>query len=315
MTREPNNSVWETNYNNKLTSGIEVKDKNGNLVNFITIKHDDVLDNKTPHRITISLNENSEPLLPPPETCGARHRHRRQLCDDLTSASCSPNGILTDGATTRDAPVARSAPLSRRVIPGGGRRSLPRSNIRSSSSRSKKKSSKKRAKPTLAEPQTPATIFEQATPPRLEESVTAPVITPAPSPAQPKIPPIKISALTPKKKASPIIDLQPDTFEPTPSTSNGPQQPKSYLTSMKDLNKNNPLFKSIDPKEVKLLLKSAAPGAQVVLPNGTVIRKSRRGGARAGAGRKRSRPLPPGQQSTPASMTPNPGDNQQRIEC
>lgn len=52
----------------------------------------------------------------------------------------------------------------------------------------------------------------------------------------------------------------------------------------------------IDPKEVKLLLKSAPPGACVILADGTVVKKSRRGGARAGAGRKRSRPLPTNQQ-------------------
>jgi hypothetical protein len=68
------------------------------------------------------------------------------------------------------------------------------------------------------------------------------------------------------------------------------------ISSMKELARQNPSLGSMDKKEIKRLLKSAPPGAALVLSNGTVIKKSRRGGARAGAGRKRSRPLPNGTQ-------------------
>lgn len=63
--------------------------------------------------------------------------------------------------------------------------------------------------------------------------------------------------------------------------------------SLKALDKKKELGNGVDPKIAKALLRSAPAGATVALPDGTLVKKSRRGGARAGAGRKRSRPYPP----------------------
>lgn len=86
---------------------------------------------------------------------------------------------------------------------------------------------------------------------------------------------------SPKKQSAPA--------SPAPSVG---ASSEAIVTSMKDLNKNNPLMKHLDPKEIKQMVRQAPPGTSIVLPNGTVIKKSRRGGARAGAGRKRSRAVP-----------------------
>lgn len=283
MTKEPDRSNWEMNCNNKSISGIEVRDKNGKLVSFITIKHDEVLENKAPHRITIKLNDNSEPLLPPPQTFEEiiqAKRRQQQLLYNHASSSAS-TATLSNRTARRVATAARqtvsaAVALGRRGISGSNSRTLPRSNIRSSSNRGRSnKRSKKKVKSTLG-------VIETS----LQTNSTTAPQQQFPANTQPKVPPITISTNHSKNRAPEIIHHQ-NSFEPTPSTSTA-----SVVTSMKDLNKNNPLLQSVDPKEVKLLLKSAPPGASVVLPNGTVIKKSRRGGARAGAGRKRSRPLP-----------------------
>lgn len=281
MTKELAKSNWEMNYNNKSISGIEVRDKNGKLVNFITIKHDEVLENKVPHRITIKLNENSEPLLPPPltfeEIIQAKRRQQQLLYNHANSTTT--NSTLSTRTARRVATAARqtvsaAVALSRRGIPSSTRRRLPRSTLRGTSARGRTKKSRRKTKPT----QDGALEIQQ---PTIKQEI--PTI-------QPKVPPITISTNHSKNRIPEVIhhyQNQQNSFEPTPSTSTG-----SIITSMRDLNKNNPLLESVDPKEVKHLLKAAPPGASVILPNGTVIKKSRRGGARAGAGRKRSRPLP-----------------------
>lgn len=282
MTKELDKSNWEVSYNNKSISGIEVRDRNGKLVNFITIKHDEVLENKVPHRITIKLNENSEPLLPPPltfeEIIQAKRRQQQLLYNH--AASTSSNTTLSTRTARRVATAARqtvsaAVALSRRGIPGATRRRLPRSTLRGTSARGRTKKSRRKPKPT----QDGGIDIQQQT---IKQEL----------PIQPKVPPITISTNHSKNRIPEVINSHhynnhQNSFEPTPSTSTG-----SVITSMRDLNKNNPLLQSVDPKEVKHLLKAAPPGASVVLPNGTVIKKSRRGGARAGAGRKRSRPLP-----------------------
>lgn len=293
MTKEPDKSNWEMNYNNKSISGIEVRDKNGKLINFITIKHDEVLENKTPHRITIKLNENSEPLLPPPQTFEEiiqAKRRQQQLLYNHASSSAS-NATLSNRTARRVATAARqtvsaAVALGRRGISGTNSRTLPRSNLRGSSNRGRSnRRSKKKVKPTLSSIETPLQTHNTITQQQQQQQQQFPVNI------QPKVPPITISTNHSKNRTPEVIHHRSNSFEPTPSTSTA-SVGVGLVTSMKDLNKNNPLLHSVDPKEVKLLLKSAPPGASVVLPNGTVIKKSRRGGARAGAGRKRSRPLP-----------------------
>lgn len=260
MTKEPERANWESNYSNKKLSGIEVKDKDGILVNFVTIKHDEILDNNTPHRITINLDENEKPRLPPRQTFDEIiQAKRRQQMLLYGSGSSNSGALLSDRTARRVAAAARqtasAASLSRRSMTGISRRT--------SSNRNRSRSRKK-----------PRRIIKSSL-----------------DPAE------RIPTVTPKK----VVAEPPENVdEPTPGTS------AQVITSMKDLNKQNAMFKSVDPKEVKLLLKSALPGSSIVLPNGTVIKKSRRGGARAGAGRKRSRPLPPGQQgSTPRNSSSN----------
>lgn len=65
------------------------------------------------------------------------------------------------------------------------------------------------------------------------------------------------------------------------------------LPSVKKFQKSRRLSETLatqmDEKEIRQLIKAAEPGTLIRLPDGTVIKKSRRGGARAGAGRKRTK--------------------------
>lgn len=269
MTKEPDRSVWEDSYNNKALSGIEFKDHNGKLVNFIVVKHDEILEKNRPHRITIRLNENAEPILPPPRTFEEIIQAKRRQQMILYGSGSSSSAALSErvrrvAAAARQRVSAAAANVSRRSIASNRRCVNPIRSTNRNRSRTKSRSRKK-ARPALVS--SPDGI------PSTSKTTTAPI---NPETHEPE---------------------QNDPAEPSPGTSS------QVFTSLKDLNKFNPLFKSVDTKEVKLLLKSAPPGASIVLPNGTVIKKSRRGGARVGAGRKRSRPYPttPGQASTSRS--------------
>lgn len=273
MTKDPGKSTWEDSYNNKSLSGIEFKDKNGKLVNFIVIKHDEILKNRT-HRITIRLDENAKPILPPPRTFEEIIQAKRRQQAILYGSGSSSNATLSErtarrvAAAARQAVSAAAANLTRRsgTTTASSHRRPANPNRNSNKSRSKSKS-KSRKKPR-----------------------------PTPQPSSPERVPSTSKATT---------TLKTEKSEPEQNYSVQPPSGPSnqVFTSLKDLNKYNPLFNSVDTKEVKILLKSAPPGASIILPNGTVIKKSRRGGARAGAGRKRSRPYPAG--SALESSTPN----------
>lgn len=318
MTKEPDKCNWLNNYNNKALSGIEIREKSGKLVNFITIKHDEVLEKKASHRIAIKISEDGKPILPPAQTfeeiIQAKRRHQMLLYGSGNSSSAT---IISDRTARR---VAARPPVSATNL---SRRSHRPARISRRPSASRSRSSRSRSRRKITKPE-PTTIQEEdgddvgegdgeeadgeevepqnnnnnsnngqfesvnvAHQPKATEPVREP--TPAPTPASEPTTTAPPTTSVYATAAGPIM-LSND---PIPSTS-GP-----VVTSMRELYKHNPLFSSVDPKEVKLLLKTAAPGASIILPNGTVIKKSRRGGARAGAGRKRSRPLPGAQQTSP----------------
>lgn len=114
MTKQTKKCSWEDNYNNKLLSGIEVKDKDGKLVNFIMINHDEVLEKDTTHRIVISLDENSKPLLPPAQTfeevIQAKRRQQMLLYGSGTSVQSST--LLSERTARRVAAAARQTAVS-----------------------------------------------------------------------------------------------------------------------------------------------------------------------------------------------------------
>lgn len=62
---------------------------------------------------------------------------------------------------------------------------------------------------------------------------------------------------------------------------------KSGSISLKTSDQKKKFYNKVDPKIAKALIRSAPAGSTVTLPDGTLIKKSRRGGARPGAGRRR----------------------------
>lgn len=296
MTKEPDKYAWETNYHNKSISGIEVKDKNGRVVHFIAIYHNETLHDIKQHRVTIRLDENGQPMLPPPQTfeeiIQAKRRQQMLLYGSGATSTNTTTNQTTNGtnAARRAAAATKRAKanLNRRSVPtipapqpapSSTRRSVPGGD--SKRSHSKKKASKA----------TPRQRPQPASKVQLSENTLADSFQCEESLAN-----TSFDAHT----NSTVSDTISVVEQPIPSSS-----AKPVVTSMKDLNKNNPLLSSMDPKEVKQMVRSAPPGTSIVLPNGTVIRKSRRGGARAGAGRKRSRPLPPSQNSSSRNSTAN----------
>lgn len=291
---DPKKCTWEQNYHNQNLSGIEFRRSKGNdLVKFIAIKH---ADKSEPYRIIIQVNEADETFTLPPkqtfeEMIQAKRRQQMLLYGPGTS-STSSSAVLSDRAARRVAAAARrqsnlGAAASRQhgtETAESARRSRLR--VRPSKKKGKKKPSK------------PAANNSSTTAP--EATTSKAIIVNNNNDSTFKVPKTNAQPTKAKSSLAQKAEVKPPS-EPIPSTSG------KVLTSMKELVKHNPLLSSIDTKEVKMLLKSAPPGASIVLPNGTVIRKSRRGGARAGAGRKRSRPLTTnGQQSQTNTSTTTP---------
>lgn len=328
MTKEPDKSSWENNYNNKSISGIEVRNKSGKLVNFITIKHDEILENKVPHRITIKLNENAEPVLPPPQTFEEIIQAKRRQQMLLYGSGSSSGAILSDrrarqasAAARQIATAAASSSRSRSLTSLTNSSRSNRSNIsrrRSGGSSSRRRSSKKKVPPPkqtnvptsapAQEPLTPTISTPAAktpSPPKSSQATSGSTKKSPSSSQKASSPSTSANRLSTVESAEDKV-TQP-TDEPKPGSSHKP-----LITSLKDLHKDHPLFKTVDPKEVKFLLKLTEPGALVELPDGTIIRKSRRGGARAGAGRKRSRPVSTLNDLQQASTS---GESQQPLSC
>lgn len=262
MTKEPDKHVWESNYHNKSINGIEVTDKNGKVVHFIAIHHNEALHDIKSHRVTIKLDENDHPMLPAPRTfeeiIQAKRRQQMLLYGSgATSSSTTHSRSLKDISGHRTAAAAASS---------------------TAHSRSTKETSGHKSGASGSSTAHSRTIKDIPTAHK-SGGVTS-------SAAQSRAP--KAQPDTPGHKSGPISPTanQSATLKDSPGSSS-----------------------SLDPKEVKKILKSAPPGASIVLPNGTVIKKSRRGGARAGAGRKRSRPLPPGQQNSTTNGNGTPAAN------
>lgn len=280
MAKDLVKSSWEENYQNKSLSGIEIRDKDGKLVSFIAIRYDEILDKNTIHRITIKIDENAKPILPPAQTFEEIIQAKRRQQMLLYGSGSSTTTTLSDRTARRVAAAARQSSASRPLPPS--RRvavTLPKPS-RSSKSKKKKSSGSKKAKPAVS------------------ALKTEPLKLNAESQASKQAAPRSKSNTSPA--ANPAANA-PVTLPPSTSAS-------SVVTSMKDFKKHMPSL-PIDPKEVKLLLKSAPPGACVVLADGTIVKKSRRGGARVGAGRKRSRPLPANHQSSVSRNSSTSRDN------
>lgn len=304
MTKKITESDWVSDHDNKSLSGIEIRDGSGKLINFITIKHDEILKGEAPHRISITLNENGQPLLPPPRSYLEIIRPGSSSAKATLSASASARQTSVASRQTAPTTATTSSDKTRQngLTPTASSSTPNRSRSGGSSSKSKKKSKKKTPTPKPNVVEASVNICESSCQPTSLPKTPSPVHTPLPSettqaasnsapktssPPNQKVLPLSSSIEQVTTLAEPT---QPNKeLAPSPSFSLGN---KPIVTSLKDLNKNHPLFKSIDPKEVKLKLKSASPGASIELSNGIVIKKSRRGGARVGAGRKRSRPIP-----------------------
>lgn len=422
--RESDRCAWRNNYDNKSLSGIEVLANDGQIVNFITIHHKEVLKDKEAHRTIIRLDENSKPILPAKKTfeelIQAKRRQQAILFGHSTPATNTTNhSVLSNRAARRAVAAATNAVSSknrqRSTAPSTGtslstapstttslippeevdhlavaRASRPKRRRWPKLSRTRRSASTKKRirdralkaardesideanddsnensandnhgsatqdatcasspdehsspvpgtsginqKPTK---QQSAAIIKKKTSPELENDLddsTASTNDEVPESdiASPRKDRGNIDNASPSERPnttsgsrSPSKSMSPKRNRPRPSKSKSKKKKKSpsvsegkkVVTSIKALCKQNSSLADVDPKEVKMLLKSAEPGTSIVLPNGTVIKKSRRGGARAGAGRKRTKPTPgsPADSMTQA-RSPNhtPSDHKQQ---
>lgn len=294
MTREGDRrEFWERNYSDKSLSGIEFRDKNDRIVHFIAIKHKEVLNNEPPHRITIKMNENNEPIMPVPQTFEEKMEAKRRaqmLPNPVTKVATSnttSSSSNTQGTSTTERAARRIVDMRRRrhpislapqckVLPSYMYPPHMRPNLRATTKRTKLQKGKRGKKKVK--------VSQRNAPVRnimLEPTTTSPEFSHT---LQAGTSTATATASTSTTKTKKISRTSSYNSEPTPSTSS------LSPVSLKELKKSGLHNESLDIKEVKLMLKSAPPGGHVVLPNGIVIKKSRRGGARIGAGRKRSRP-------------------------
>lgn len=410
--RELDKCAWRSNYEDKTLSGIEVHASDGQIVNFITIRHKEVLKDREAHRTIVRLDDNSKPILPAKKTfeelIQAKRRQQAILYGHSTTTTTTTNtstndAILTSraarrvvaAATNRTAsrsrprPAAIANPTGAEAQPELGGPLIPSEEVdqplvarairpkrrrwpklsRTRRSASSKKRNRDRAlkaaregaidekdddddenddqdenedkdendvmiqdesqdEPTKEQSspvagtsglnqrptkqQSPATVKEKLTPELeidLDESKasTKEELTKSDTESPSKDETIimcdeasehsTLDQATYPRSKSPSKSKNPKRKRPKPvgsrskkkKVSNAPEG-KKMVTSIKALCKQSPSFNDVDPKEVKMLLKSAEPGTSIVLPNGTVIKKSRRGGARVGAGRKRTKP-------------------------
>ena len=278
--RSKNSISWQENYANEMLSGIEFRNEKSNeVVRFITIRHNEILDSKTAFRIAIKVDEEGTFTLPPKQTFEEMIQAKRR--QQMLLYGPGNSTILSDRAARRVAAAARrqsalTAAINRQQSSEQPRSAAPPPPVPRSSrpSKSKRKSGSKKPKVT-------------------KES-------------NPTIKPIESfdTSDSPPKQLAKKVDIQIEpvqVLEPTIETSNEPAPSTSgkVVTSIKQLVKHNPNLNSLGINmSMKALLKSVPAGSCVLLPDGTVLKKSRRGGARAGAGRKRSRPLPNGQSSS-----------------
>lgn len=285
---DPRKCSWKDNYENESLSGIEFrKGKTNEIVNFIAIKHDEILDDNT-FRIAVKVADDDTFTLPPKQTFEEmiQSKRRQQMMLYGSGNATSTSTSLSDRAARRVAAAARrqqafTAAISRQRAqepqlvagPSSGivsarRRPTPRLSARSRKGALKRRSPKR---PVPASPVRQVPIRPTAGP----SNVTHPTPPTNTTPASVSYEPLSDEAL------SSFLD-----------TSGAPPPPnKKVVTSVKELFKHNPnLSVAVQPKRIKMLLKDAPPGATIEMPDGTVLKKSRRGGARAGAGRKRSRP-------------------------
>lgn len=287
---DPKKCTWLENYENDKLSGIEFrKGKTNKIVNFIAIQHDEILDNNS-FRIAVKVDEDDTFTLPPKQTFEEmiQAKRRQQMLLYGPGNSASNSAVLSDRAARRVAAAARrqsalTAAINRQHNNATSSSEIPRRRPKPSV-RARRKIVKKKPKPKSPANQNPT-----------------PNINP---------PPASTPALAANFKSivNESFSNSADTSNLVPAAPNG-----KVVTSVKELYKQNPrLSEMVEAKKIKLLLKDAPPGAHIVMPDGTVLKKSRRGGARAGAGRKRSRPLPNGQipsqqqqqQSQPSTSQP-----------
>lgn len=275
-------SFWRVKHNDKALSGIEVLDAKGKLINFIVINHDEILDcaEVKPHRVTIELDENSKPLLPRPQKFDVRIQKQQSKSKKKKKNKSKKIKSNRNPSSVNNAD-ARPSHSHAHIQQSGLQSNLPtqlRSKSKSKSSKSKKS---KKSNKTKSQPSLPPLEQQQQ---QLQQSqLKQERLSPLPQPElQSRLELVHVPL-------PPLPDTIPSTSG-AQSTIIPPNSKKPIVTSIRDLTKQEAIREVVDPKELKLLLKSTPPGGQITLPNGTIFRKSRRGGARAGAGRKRSKP-------------------------
>lgn len=270
---------WQENHANKALSGIEFRrGKSNELVNFITIKHDEILDPASSFRIAIIVDDEDNTFkLPPKQTFEEmiQAKRRQQMLLYGAGNFATNTSALSERAARRVAAMARRQSSLNVAINRQNSRNLDsntcpnirsRKSSKSSRSKSSKRPSSARAPTVQKSSPTTKTVNLKTTPKLIDPNVPS------------------TSEASRSLAAAPVI-LNASDDSLTSETNSS-----KLITSMKELARQNPTLGPTDKKQIRTLLRSAAPGASIVLANGTVIKKSRRGGARAGAGRKRNRP-------------------------
>lgn len=274
---------WRENHANKSLSGIEFrKVKTNELVNFITIKHDEILERMSSFRVAIIVSEDDNTFtLPQKQTFEEmiQAKRRQQMLLYGAGGFTANTSALSERAARRVAAMARRQSSLNVAINRQSARNLNSTTSPAIRSRKSSKSSRNRSSKKSSSSKTSSKL----------KSVPSKTAAPKPmlKPTDPNVP--STSGTSKSSNVTPVVlNASDDSLASDASNT-------KMITSMKELARQNPMLGATDKKQIRSMLRSAAPGASIVLSNGTVIKKSRRGGARAGAGRKRNRPASTGQ--------------------
>lgn len=250
---------WQVNYDNPSLSGIELRDAENNLISFITIKYD--FDTGCgAHRIVVPVNKKLEPIFPKERTFEERIQDKRRL------QSKSVVGLSTTSSARRSQAYRRRK-ANERLLKSNA---IPTQEVQSE------------LNDIPAEVVAPAKCVDEPEEPIEIEEVNTTAIASDSSTVMDCVDGPQAEILP---QSSKLIE-RVDELEAGPSRVDNP--------SVKDFERS----RRSDPKKLpntaslKYLLKQVSPGSKITLADGTVIKKSRRGGARAGAGRKRTRDTP-----------------------
>lgn len=311
---------WETNYNNSNLSGIEFKDSSGKVVHFITIENNyetnldystisrrteqrrnvDNNNKRKPFRTSFELDSNGMPILPAKKTFEELIQEKRRQQAILYASATSSSGNATsndnhDPNVMSANNLRRSTTLThrrainavRRLAKASSRRARATVNNKQAagSTRKRASTSRRRTTATRSRPRT-GTASSRPNARNMASGQMLPIRQPIPHTSIPPAP-----VLVAQSSASQCSHNQ-SQMQAAPTLSPATPSQQAKTVSMKALNSSTlplPIF-GVDPRVVQALLKQAPAGATITLPNGHLVKKSKRGGARAGAGRKRSRP-------------------------